>query len=170
MRKLPTLEQLRVANACRVPWSAMKGDERVRRCDTCKQNVYNLSEMTRAEAEQLIAAKEARICMRYYHRADGTMLLRDCAVEYRPTSLVAAGAAALALAGAALWAGGSTESQRVREMPSPVVRAPVALPPAAPVVMPVMTGQAVAIQPQEPIYVTGGPPPPPDTEPRKRHR
>lgn len=104
MRKLPTLEQLRVATPCMVGWDTMVGEDRVRRCETCKQNVYNISELTRAQADELIAAKDAQMCMRYYHLADGTLLLRDGAVAYRPGRLVAAGAAAaLALAGAVAW-------------------------------------------------------------------
>jgi hypothetical protein len=87
-----------------VGWDTMVGDDRVRRCETCKQNVYNISELTRAQADELIAAKDAQMCMRYYHLADGTLLLRDGAVAYRPGRLVAAGAAAaLALAGAVAW-------------------------------------------------------------------
>lgn len=141
MRKPPILETLRVTSPCRVPWHQMTGNERVRRCDTCKQNVFNISEMTRAAADELIGAKHERMCMRYYHRADGTILLRDGAVEYRPTSVVAAAAVALALSGAALW--------HARDH---------VLPPPAPALTPAPPSPSIA--PQEPIYVTGGPPPP----------
>src|SRR5438874_6250078 len=113
MRKLPILEELRVATPCAAEWDAMAGDHGVRHCTTCKQNVYNISELTRAQAEELIATKDARMCMRYYHRADGTLLLRDGAIAYRPTGLIAAGAAALALAGAALWYGRAMDVERV---------------------------------------------------------
>src|SRR5262249_26122451 len=44
----------------------------------CKLNVYNLSEMTPAEAERLIARREGRLCVHYYCRADGTILTRNC--------------------------------------------------------------------------------------------
>jgi hypothetical protein len=56
----------------------MSGDDRVRHCQECQLNVYNLSEMTRAEAEHLIASREGRLCIRFYHREDGTILTRDC--------------------------------------------------------------------------------------------
>jgi hypothetical protein len=56
----------------------MTGDSRVRHCLECHRNVYNLSEMTKREAEQLILKHEGRICVRFYRRADGTMLTRDC--------------------------------------------------------------------------------------------
>ena len=82
----------------------MSGDERVRHCGDCKKNVYNLSEMTREEAETLILAKEGRLCVRYYQRKDGTILLKDCVIgvaQKRKRRLIAAGAAALLAGGGA---------------------------------------------------------------------
>jgi hypothetical protein len=165
MRKLPTLEQLRVASPCTVPWDTMVGDDRVRRCDTCRQKVYNISEMTRAQAEEVIEANEARMCMRYYHRADGTILLRDCAVEYRPTGLlVAAGAAALALAGAAMWVDQTPTIERVQPPPHSInERVPTASPPRPP-------NRIDVTPPKERIYVTAGTPPPPTPPERKASR
>ena len=102
MRKfLPIIEELRVAKPCAAEWAAMTGNEEARHCAHCQQNVYNLSELTRAQAEELVRSKNARLCLRYFHRADGTMLLRDGAVAYRPRGLIAAGVAALALAAGA---------------------------------------------------------------------
>ncbi len=34
--------------------------------------------MTRKAAEQLVASREGRLCVRYYQRADGTVITRDC--------------------------------------------------------------------------------------------
>ena len=45
--------------------------------------MYNLSELTRDEAEALIVEKEGKLCVRYFQRADGTILLKDCAVGVR---------------------------------------------------------------------------------------
>ena len=59
-------------------WEQMTGDDRVRHCQECKLNVYNLSEMTRRDAERLITRNEGRLCVRFYRRADGTTLTRDC--------------------------------------------------------------------------------------------
>ncbi|HEY6251733.1 MAG TPA: carboxypeptidase-like regulatory domain-containing protein [Candidatus Angelobacter sp.] len=61
----------------------MSGDDRVRHCQECKLNVYNLSAMSRREAEELIARREGRLCVRFYQRADGTVLTRDCPVGFR---------------------------------------------------------------------------------------
>lgn len=61
----------------------MVGDERVRFCAECNRNVYNLSAMTALEGEQLVAARTGRMCVRYYRRADGTVLTADCPVGWR---------------------------------------------------------------------------------------
>ena len=39
---------------CEVPWDGMPGDEQVRHCGQCKQNVYNVAAFTRAEAMRLL--------------------------------------------------------------------------------------------------------------------
>src|SRR5262249_46221013 len=58
----------------------MEGDDRVRFCGRCRKNVYNLSEMTEAEAQRLLVDKEGRLCARLYRRRDGTVLTKDCPV------------------------------------------------------------------------------------------
>ncbi len=94
---LPVLDNIRVAAPCGADWSRMEGDERVRACGDCQKNVYNLSGMTREEAEALILEKEGRLCVRYYRRADGTILFGDCGIgaQRRRGRRVLAGVAAL---------------------------------------------------------------------------
>ncbi|HSN26584.1 MAG TPA: hypothetical protein VLT45_09865, partial [Kofleriaceae bacterium] len=55
-RRLPVLPNIRVASPCPADWNAMVGDSRVRACATCNKNVFDLSAMTRADAEALIRA------------------------------------------------------------------------------------------------------------------
>ena len=81
--RLPALDTLRIAAPCRESWDRMAGNERVRNCASCKLDVYNLSAMTRAEAEGLLASRTGRMCARYYQRADGTILTADCPVGVR---------------------------------------------------------------------------------------
>jgi hypothetical protein len=57
--------------------------ERIRHCSQCQLNVYNLSAMTRAEAEALVGRAEGRLCVRFYRRADGTILTQNCPVGLR---------------------------------------------------------------------------------------
>ncbi len=79
--RLPVLDNVRVASPCTQDWTSMPGDERVRHCGRCDQNVYNLSEMTREEAEALLVAKEGRLCLKYFRRKqDGTIITKDCPV------------------------------------------------------------------------------------------
>jgi hypothetical protein len=61
----------------------MRGDERVRFCAKCQLNVYNLSVMTKDEAERLLVNREGRLCARFYRRADGTVLTADCPLGWR---------------------------------------------------------------------------------------
>jgi hypothetical protein len=75
---LPVLQHIRVAAPCMADWNAMTPVDlttRVRHCDSCDEHVYNLSGMTRAEAEALITAHAGRLCARYYQRKDGTIVL-----------------------------------------------------------------------------------------------
>ena len=52
-------------------------------CAQCNLNVYNLSGMTRNEAESLIARNEGRLCVRFYRRADGSIITTDCPLGLR---------------------------------------------------------------------------------------
>src|ERR1019366_8474260 len=72
-----------IAAPCPASWNKMKGDEQVRHCDQCEQNVYNLSEMSAAEAVDLIQKKEGHLCVRLYRRTDGTVITSDCPVGLR---------------------------------------------------------------------------------------
>src|SRR6266542_653475 len=79
--RLPiALENIRIASPCSADWDDMHGDERVRFCGRCEKNVYNLSSMSRSDAESLVNEKEGRLCVRFFQRADGTMLTADCPV------------------------------------------------------------------------------------------
>jgi hypothetical protein len=60
----------------------MYGSDRKRFCGDCKLNVYNLSGMSRDEAENLITTSEGRLCVRFYKRADGSVITGDCPVGW----------------------------------------------------------------------------------------
>src|SRR3954451_5691753 len=76
------LNNIRIASPCSADWDQMYGDDRKRFCGQCKLNVYNLSGMTTDEAEALIMNTEGRLCVRFYRRADGTVLTSDCPVGW----------------------------------------------------------------------------------------
>ena len=82
MEVIPLLLNVRVAAPCTADWNAMSeiDGERVKFCSGCEKRVYNLSAMGQAEAEGLLRKHEGRLCVRYYRRADGTILTTDCPV------------------------------------------------------------------------------------------
>jgi hypothetical protein len=77
------LNHVRIAAPCKADWEQMIGDERVRFCGQCNLNVYNLSSMTRLDAESLVARNEGRLCIRFYRRFDGSIITKDCPVGLR---------------------------------------------------------------------------------------
>lgn len=77
------LDHVKVAAPCPADWDQMMGSERVRFCGQCSLNVYNLSSMTKAQAEHLIASTEGRLCVRFYRRRDGSIITKDCPVGLR---------------------------------------------------------------------------------------
>ena len=79
------LEELQIAKPCRADWDKMTGDERARFCGSCHKNVYDLSQMTREAAQQLIAEKEGNVCVRLHRRPDGTVITSDCPVGIAAT-------------------------------------------------------------------------------------
>ncbi|HEY5936426.1 MAG TPA: hypothetical protein VIU61_17365 [Kofleriaceae bacterium] len=103
--RLPVLDNIRIAAPCDADWSKMTGDDRARHCGDCKKTVFNLSDMTRPEAEALIIEKQGKLCVRYFQRSDGTILTKDCPVgvaRRRKRRLIAAGAVAMLAGGGAL--------------------------------------------------------------------
>ena len=77
------LDNVRVAAPCPANWDSMYGNDRIRFCGECQLNVYNLSEMPRADAERLIGHAEGRLCVRYYQRKDGSIITQNCPVGLR---------------------------------------------------------------------------------------
>ena len=76
------LENIRIASPCSTSWDEMYGDDRKRFCGDCELNVYNLSGMTRDEAEALVTNADGRLCVRYYQRADGSIITQDCPIGW----------------------------------------------------------------------------------------
>jgi hypothetical protein len=120
-RSLPLLQRIYVASPCNVPWESMQGDEHVRHCASCDKDVFDLSSLTREEAEALLIEKKGKLCAQYYRREDGTILTADCEVgvakkkRARRKAAVVAGAFAAAAAGAIAGAFAMTKNERVEE-------------------------------------------------------
>jgi len=122
------IDHLRIATPCPISWDQMIGDNRVRFCDHCQLNVYNIVEMSRSEAEKLIAATEGRLCARLFRRADGTVLTKDCPVGLRALRrrvakrTAAIFAAIVSLSGAAFGQESSVKDQSTASTQAKITR------------------------------------------------
>jgi Carboxypeptidase regulatory-like domain len=76
----------------------MFGNDRVRHCQQCNLDVYNFSELTSREINQITATRTGKLCARFYQRADGTMLTENCPVGFRAAVLRGSRIAAAVLA------------------------------------------------------------------------
>ncbi len=76
------LNNIKIASPCSANWAEMYGNDRKRFCGDCKLNVYNLSGMTKYDAENLLSNSEGSVCVRYFQRSDGTVLTADCPVGW----------------------------------------------------------------------------------------
>ena len=75
----PILSSLKIAAPCTADWDSMIGTERERFCSSCSLNVYNVSSMSRSEAEQFLADRAgSKVCVQYFRRKDGTILSDNC--------------------------------------------------------------------------------------------
>lgn len=94
------LTELHVVKNCPAKWRSMQGDDIVRHCTHCDRNVYNLSNMSLAEAQLIVENAEGRLCVRFYRRPDGMLMTRDCGRAARArTKFLAMLAPALAVFG-----------------------------------------------------------------------
>ncbi len=106
---------VKVAKPCDREWSEMIGGNRSRFCTACKLNVYDLSELTLDEAQALITQKEGELCVRFFQRADGTLITRDCpagvaAHRRKVVAVSVASATVVGLTAAAAWVGEKMEA------------------------------------------------------------
>ena len=158
------LDDVKIATPCHARWDDMIGDEKVRFCGKCQKDVFNLSAMTRDDAETLLRERSGSMCARLYRRTDGTVLTADCPVGVRAKRVrrlaivvgggMVAGAAATALSGlymsgkvAPCHMQGQFEGGAVAIAPPPLDPAPV----TSTTLQPVMGG----LPPHEPPAMMG---------------
>ena len=153
------LEAIRVAAPCSADWNAMHGDDRARFCGSCQKNVYNLSALTRAEAEALILEKEGHVCVRFYQRADGTVLTQECPVGLLQIDKRIKGRLAVAAFFLALTILSSAWATGVLNEPISTAKTAVFGTPTPP--PPVMMGAMIAMPPTTPVPSTTPVPPAP---------
>lgn len=118
------LDYVTVAAPCTAGWDNMIGSERVRFCGQCQLNVYNLSAMAKQDAERLVTQAEGRLCVRYYRRADGTILTKNCPVGLRALKRRLSGIAGASVSAIISFCAGILAVTGLRERPSSPVAAP----------------------------------------------
>lgn len=148
------LSRVRVASPCTADWDGMIGDERVRFCGQCELNVYNLSALTRTQAENLIGGTERKLCVRFYRRRDGSIITQDCPIGLRALKLRASRirkAVAAALFGLFAGSGGTVAVHRVEHLLTdshpgwPQMTMGTVAEPVPPIVRPPVMGQPVSM-------------------------
>lgn len=137
MSKRPGIK-LKVASPCPASWDQMKGDDAVRHCESCDKDVFQISHMSTEQVEHfLLARKGLRTCVRFYQRADGTLLTSDCSVgkkaKRKKQVLSAAAAAAIGVGALGLNYGLSPEAPQSKAKPAcHIDSAPAPAPEAVP--------------------------------------
>lgn len=139
---------LKVASPCSASWDDMPGDDAVRHCDDCNKKVYQISNMSSEQVDEFFMQKRGlRTCVRFFQRADGTLLTSDCSVgkkqKRKKRVLKVVGAAAISASAVGLSLGmqaGSTTDTAADEFgcgllisPSPTTTPATPATPAAPV-------------------------------------
>jgi hypothetical protein len=173
MTKLPVLpahrdalDRVTIATPCDVAWESLRGDDRVRHCTRCGQDVYNVAAMDRDEALRLLDARTGLPCLRLYRRMDGTIVTADCWSRLRAArgKGLFAFVAALVVAG---WAElcaivvGLHALRRLRDPADPPLPSPAASAPAAMCTGPeISTLPAPGVSSSQPAAAPAPPKPP----------
>lgn len=144
------LDGIGIASPCSADWNAMQGDDRCRFCSQCNLHVFNLSSMTRRDAEALVRERVARpgqrLCVRFSRRADGTVLTQDCPVGLR-ARLRRAGTRVAAAFAALLTFAGCRKETPAATVPTQGSPAPVETPTMGDMVAPPLQGEIAAPTP-----------------------
>jgi hypothetical protein len=115
--------RLKVASPCDANWDAMTGDEAVRFCGSCKKNVYQISNMSNDQVEELLA-EAGETCGRFYQRKDGTLVTADCSVglkrKRRKQAVIGMGAGILSVIGVAMSSVGGSPVANQSEESTPI--------------------------------------------------
>lgn len=79
------LDNLILSYHCPVDWNSMDGNEHERFCKRCSKTVFNISDLSKAEANQFLKEKVGLdTCVKFYRRADGTIKTDNCPRIIRP--------------------------------------------------------------------------------------
>ncbi len=80
---LDVLDGITIASPCPIAWDQIGGGGRVRFCQTCQKNVFDVIEMTTVEAAAIFSDDQALPCVRLCHDSDGRIVTADRAPGVR---------------------------------------------------------------------------------------
>src|SRR5262245_37552759 len=83
MTELPNrpTNDLRIQTPCPKTWDQLSGGGAKRFCSECSLHVHDASQMTRVEAERMVAGATSRVCMRMQFDAAGAPVYREAASQ-----------------------------------------------------------------------------------------
>ena len=64
MSKKTLLDAIYIPLPCPKSWEKMIGGDKVRFCESCENDIYNISAMTRQEARKLLFQSKEKVCIR----------------------------------------------------------------------------------------------------------
>jgi outer membrane biosynthesis protein TonB len=96
----------KLSYVCPIPWTTMRGDERERFCSKCSRTVVNVSLLTVAQREALLAnPPPGGLCVAYYQRLSGeNVSAENPLTPFESKRIVEWGVAAASLTAAAALA------------------------------------------------------------------
>ncbi|MDX2107202.1 MAG: hypothetical protein SFY67_12445 [Candidatus Melainabacteria bacterium] len=79
------IDNLILSYHCPVDWNSMDGNERERFCKQCSKSVFNISDLSREQANEYLQQRSNEShCVKFYLRSDGTITTDDCPRILRP--------------------------------------------------------------------------------------
>lgn len=82
-KKKCSLDDVMITFPCSMDWEFMAGDDRKRLCSGCSKYVYNIADMSSAEALEFLS-RNGEACKRLLRRPDGTLVTDECPRFLRP--------------------------------------------------------------------------------------
>lgn len=112
------LDDIVIAAPCPVAWDAMDGDDRTRFCSRCELSVYNISDMSKKEADNFLRSNVEQVCLRFFRRHDGTIMTKDCPIGLRIVQGIRRKTKAIAMAIIAVFNGAPTFAETLENSDS----------------------------------------------------
>jgi hypothetical protein len=156
------LKNLTIPSPCSTDWNSMKGNDQVRFCEHCDLSVFNLSTMTRHQAERLVTRSNGRLCVQFVADPNGKPLFAEAGQKLyrisRRASRIAAGAftAALSVSSAVANTSQNSQSWQLENSPAATRSQPISRLGLGASLVGTLTDQTGAVIPGATVTLSGG--------------